>query len=94
MLYVQRYWCLMDKLSLSALRGTPSSEVDDEDEKVVRAYLRLCEDQLELRKQGWLTNATWCLWSAGMEQQLNRWPFRTVRSANTQRRCRRIRSTA
>jgi hypothetical protein len=81
MLYVQRYWSLMDKLSLSALRGTPSIEVDDEDEKVVRAYLRLCEDQLELRKQGWLTNATWRLWSVGMEQQLNRWPFRAVWSA-------------
>lgn len=41
----------MDKLSLSALRGAPSTVVE-EDEKVVRAYLRLCEDQLELRKQG------------------------------------------
>jgi hypothetical protein len=30
----------MDKLSLSALRGTPSIEVDDEDEKVVRAVER------------------------------------------------------
>lgn len=51
MLYVQRYWALMDKLSLSALRGTPQTTVGEEDEKVVRAYLRLCEDQLELRMQ-------------------------------------------
>jgi hypothetical protein len=78
MLYVQRYWALMDKLSLSALRGIPSTAVDAEDEKVVRAYLRLCEDQLELRKQGWLSTATWRFWSVGMEQQLRRWPFNAV----------------
>jgi hypothetical protein len=78
MLYVQRYWALMDKLSLSALRGTPQTTVGEEDEKVVRAYLRLCEDQLELRKQGWLSTATWRLWSAGMNQQLRRWPFHAV----------------
>jgi hypothetical protein len=78
MLYVQRYWALMDRLSLSALRGNPSTAVDAEDEGVVVAYLRLCEDQLELRKQGWLSTATWSLWSVGMEQQLCRWPFNAV----------------
>lgn len=78
MLYVQRYWALMDKLSLPALRGTPVTAVDADDEKVVRAYLRLCEDQLDLRKQGWVSTVTWRLWSAGMEQQFCRWPFNAV----------------
>lgn len=78
MLYVQRYWALMDKLSLAALRGTPLSSVNDDDERVVRTYLRLCEDELELRRQGWLSTATWRLWSVGMEQQVRRWPFRIV----------------
>ena len=77
-LYVQRYWSLMDKLSLPALRGDPSTDVEEGDQRVARAYLRLCEDQLELREQGWITNTTWRVWSTGMELQLRRWPFNVV----------------
>jgi hypothetical protein len=38
--YIARYWDLMDELSLKALKGVGQS-VEPEDEKVVRAYIRL-----------------------------------------------------
>lgn len=75
MLYVQRYWTLMDQLSLAARRGTSGGPVPEGDEKVVLAYFRLCEDQLDLRKFGWISDTTWKLWSTGMEDQFQRWPF-------------------
>lgn len=76
--YVARYWHLMDRLSLAALRGDDQSEVSDDDEKVVRSYIRLCEDQCELRRDGWIADATWKLWSDGMQAQFQRWPFAPV----------------
>jgi hypothetical protein len=52
--------------------------VTADDEKVVWAYFRLCEDQLELRAAGWISNTTWKLWSDGMHAQLTRWPFDVI----------------
>ncbi|GLY39785.1 hypothetical protein Amsp01_058080 [Amycolatopsis sp. NBRC 101858] len=44
------------------LRGDATDEVKADDERVVRAYLRLCEDQLELRRLGWISTSTWAIW--------------------------------
>src|SRR3954468_10915936 len=77
-LYVQRYWALLDRLSLTGLRGDATDEVSAEDERVVRAYLRLCEDQLELRRLGWIGTSTWAIWIDGMRAQLGRRPFDLV----------------
>ncbi|MDI5975993.1 hypothetical protein [Amycolatopsis magusensis] len=63
--YVQRYWALMDRLSLDALRGEPVGDLVDDDQRAVRAYLRLCEDQLDLRRRGWLSASTWLIWAEG-----------------------------
>ncbi|MEJ2890762.1 hypothetical protein [Actinomycetospora aeridis] len=60
----------MDGLSLSALKGEQSMIQRAEDEKVVRAYLRLCEDQCEMRCAGWIGDATWRIWADGMSDQL------------------------
>ncbi len=34
----------------------------------IRGYLRLCEDQLELRRNGWISSMTYRMWSEGMRQ--------------------------
>lgn len=68
--YVQRYWALMDKLSLDALRGIPLETVRTSDQKAVRAYIRLCEDECELRVKGWIADATWSIWAEGMKISL------------------------
>jgi hypothetical protein len=77
-LYVQRYWALMDKLSLEALRGVVIGEPNEDDEKIVRAYFRLCEDQIELRCAGWISDSSWSIWFDGMRAQLKRQPFQSL----------------
>jgi len=38
--YVERYWKILDELSLEAVRGPFSDEVGRSDEKAVRSYIR------------------------------------------------------
>lgn len=40
----------------------------------MRLYLRLCEDELELRELGWVSTETWEQWRLGIRAQLNQWP--------------------
>jgi hypothetical protein len=76
--YVDRYWLLMDQLSLEAARGRKLPDVREDDEKVVRSYIRLCEDECELRHDAWIGDATWKIWSDGMRAQFKHWPFAPV----------------
>jgi len=74
--YIQRYWNLMDQLSLEVIRGNHSgSGLNSTDEKVVLGYLRLCEDELELRAGGWISHRTWGVWRKGIHCQLRREPY-------------------
>jgi hypothetical protein len=82
-MYVLRYWEIMDRLSLPALRGDSKDPLEPSDEKAVRAYFRLCEDELQLREDAWISDSTWEIWAAGIRQQMNSWPFREVWDAVT-----------
>lgn len=61
--YVERYWAIQDRI-----------EVEVEDGRLVKRpalkdiydELRLCEDELDLRKNGFLTNPTWRIWSGSI----------------------------
>jgi hypothetical protein len=79
-LFVQRYWSIMDRLSLAAVEsnGPADGAVAAEDRLAVMAYLRLCEDELDLRTQRWVSADTWELWRLGIASQLRRWPFDAV----------------
>jgi hypothetical protein len=77
-IYVQRYWTLLDQLSLDALRSRQRPQISVTDQRVIRSYLRLCEDELELRQAGWITRETWRIWQSGITAQLKRWPFEQV----------------
>jgi hypothetical protein len=48
-MYVQRYWSILDQLSINALGGSTPDSMGDEDKKAIRAYLFLCEDEMEMR---------------------------------------------
>ncbi|MGI0522166.1 hypothetical protein ABY45_16465 [Microbacterium maritypicum] len=59
--YVERYWQLQD-------RKTPSKDADGTVRVIVPfevkyAELRLCEDELDARADGRVTNDSWELWS-------------------------------
>ena len=76
--YVERYWKILDQLSLEAIRGPSSDEFGRSDEKAIRSYLILCEDELEMRHYGYVADRTYELWAEGIRSQLGQPPFETV----------------
>lgn len=75
--YVERYWAILDDLSLSALKMS-DQEPDEEDEKVIRKYTLLCEDELELRANGYISDATYEEWADGIILQFRHPMFQEV----------------
>ena len=66
-LYVRRYWELMDMRSKQwVLKG----KLKPGNEKVVRGYLQLCEDEIDLRRLGRVTDSTWHFWDLAIREQL------------------------
>lgn len=76
--YVERYWQILDRLSLEALSGTCPDIVPDSDNKAIRSYLFLCEDELEMRKNGYIADRTYELWADGIINQLKQPMFAKV----------------
>lgn len=65
--FVDQYWQIMSKAStawrLSYLLEPPSVP---EDKRVVHEYLQLCEDEIDLRANGRVTDSTWFLWASAI----------------------------
>lgn len=78
MLYIERYWSILDRLSLDALRGNRSQDESDGDARAAWAYLRLCEDELELRAACWISDSAYNMWAPGIRSQLEQPVFRDV----------------
>lgn len=78
--FMHRYWQIMDGMSLEGAMGRRLAglEVSPEDKRAVIAYLRLSEDEADLRARGWISTDTWALWWEGVATQLQRWPFDEV----------------
>jgi hypothetical protein len=76
--YVERYWKLLDQLTLEALRGASSGEIKESDEKAIRGYISLSEDELEMRHYGYIADRTYELWAEGMRSQLRQRSFESV----------------
>lgn len=66
-LYVERYWELMDKRSVSFLRG---SKPRRSDQFVIFQYLQLCEDEVDQRGLGRVTDETWGHWEKSIRAQV------------------------
>lgn len=77
-MYVQRYWSILDELSLKALGNPTSDPVGDDDAKAIRAYLFLCEDELEMRGRGYIADSTYRIWSEAARSQLEAGMFQAV----------------
>lgn len=78
MLYVQRYWELMDKRSDEFLLNDDLMEMD---RRVARGYLQLCEDEIDLRKLGRVTDNTWGFWAQCIAAQCTAPGYRDALSA-------------
>ena len=46
-----------------------------EDTRTVIAYLRLCEDEIDLRQQGFVSDQTWKIWAWGILEQMKHTPY-------------------
>jgi hypothetical protein len=77
-MYVQRYWSILDQLSLGALDMSAPGSVNADDRKAIRAYLFLCEDELEMRGRGYIADSTYKIWSEAAKAQLEQPMFEEV----------------
>ena len=77
-LYVERYWKILDQLSLAAVKASRAASVSPEDEKVIRNYILLCEDELQMRQGGYISDSTYTVWADGMREQLGRPMFKEI----------------
>jgi hypothetical protein len=66
-LYVDRYWVLMDKRSVDFV---VDGKVSRDERPIVRGYLQLCEDELDLRRLGRITDSTWEFWHGAILDQV------------------------
>jgi hypothetical protein len=75
--YVERYWSMLDRLSLEAL-SVSKQKPDRDDEEAIRRYILLCEDELQMRKNGYISDSTYLEWADGMLDQFKQPMFRDV----------------
>lgn len=76
MLQAGRYQVLSSMaVRCSSIRGPPGriawSRVSREYEKVIRNSILLREDELQMRRNGYISGSTYRVWAEGMRDQLN-----------------------
>lgn len=77
-LYVERYWKILDQLSLAAIKSSSAASVSPEDEKAIRNYILLCEDELQMRQDGYISDSTYTVWADGMREQVGQPMFKKI----------------
>jgi hypothetical protein len=75
-IYVQRYWSLMDGFEGNDSSAKHLGELSPKDQQRVVRYLQLCEDELDLRKNGFVSTKTWGIWEDGILSQCSRSIYR------------------
>lgn len=74
-MYIARYWELMDRRST---RWVISGRQTREDCVVAKSYLQLCEDEIDCRRIGRVTDNTWAFWREAIISQTAGQPYRAV----------------
>jgi len=70
-----QFWAIIDSLTLKALDGSGIDQPGDSDLSAAYRYFHLCENQLNLRATGWVSDSSWATWVKGIDQWMTRWPF-------------------
>jgi hypothetical protein len=73
--YIERYWKILDELSLEAVKSSFSGQILESDEHVIRRYISLSEDELEMRHYGYIGDSTYEQWGEGIVHQLSQGRF-------------------
>jgi len=65
-MYVQRYWDLIGTLPIRFVQGHADYTPNDSQSIALCNYLLLCEDELDLRAKGFITDQTWEIWRSSI----------------------------
>ncbi len=68
-LYIKRYWAIDDDLTRTENEGASTMSARARD---VKRYLRLCEDEFEIARLGWIDAAIWDVWHEGICTQITK----------------------
>jgi hypothetical protein len=74
-LYIARYWELMDRRSI---RWVVAGRHSRPDIVVAKGYLQLCEDEIDCRRIGRVTDSTWDFWRTAIISQASDPCYRVV----------------
>lgn len=79
-IYVQRYWEVSGRidveLRIASYRQAELPPItNSEQRKAIWDYLALCEDELDLREHGNVTDEAWAVWSSAITGSVNRYPY-------------------
>lgn len=72
--YLSRYWYLLDRFPKEAMVNAATGKLSESQQHAVLLYLRLCEDEADLRSLSMVSDEVWRAWESGMRSQLGRWP--------------------
>ena len=53
-------------------------KITEDDNKAIRSYILLCEDELEMRENGYIAGSTYELWADGTQNQLKQAMFAKI----------------
>ena len=65
-MYVQRYWSISSRLPTRFIQGHSDYTMNEDGKSAMYDYLLLCEDEMDLRKRGYITDQTWQIWMSGI----------------------------
>ncbi|OFU57155.1 hypothetical protein [Corynebacterium sp. HMSC11E11] len=83
-IYVQRYWEINDRLpvevrlKLMVQESHPFDVADEGTRRAIWDYLMLCEDEIDLRAHGQVTDETWSIWSDSITGSMKRYPYKQM----------------
>jgi hypothetical protein len=87
--YVKRYWQIMDDYSLEGLLGDPRPQSrrasTNDDERTALRYLMLCEDEIDVYRNRYISRKTWDLWRKAILNGVERSPVKEVWDSLQQR---------
>jgi hypothetical protein len=84
-LYVQRFWTILDEFSDTATLSQDLTEWSNSDRAVAVNYIRLCEDQLDMRRLGRVTHDTWEFWSSAIRGAMSQPAYVALRETEPEK---------
>jgi hypothetical protein len=84
-LYVQRFWEISDSFSASSRTHLPDRKFKRQDIPAALAYLQLCEDEIDVRSLGRVTNDTWRFWSDAIIAEVSQEPYQHLLTSTSPR---------